>query len=208
MGREPSALRFADTCEFCSRIGRPVALPAQGDVARGVRNIRVPLPIPEGALDLYLLLDKDAPWRRLLSAACGRGVAGYFNNQTTYGRILFFFRRSSMCFCDARPRKRIVELKGAEAAAATVPPAFAPTAKGAYGRPHPHVVADSIDFDVCADAKEMDLRRSAAENAHRQAQAGVAQFLFILGEGAWSVIHSPWPVIGQEFSIAQNARRQ
>jgi hypothetical protein len=59
------------------------------------------------------------------------------------------------------------------------------------------VVADSIDFDVWAGSKETDLRPKAAENAHRQAQADVAKFLFILGEGAWSVIHSPWPVIRQ-----------
>jgi hypothetical protein len=36
-----------------------------------------------------------------------------------------------MCVCDVRAWKGIVELKGADAAAATVPPAVAPTAKGA-----------------------------------------------------------------------------
>ena len=41
-----------------------------------------------------------------------------------------------------------VALKGAEADAATVPPAVAPTAKGAYGRPDLRVEADSIDFHV------------------------------------------------------------
>jgi hypothetical protein len=59
------------------------------------------------------------------------------------------------------------------------------------------VVADSIDFDVRAGSEEMDLQRKAAENAHRQAQADVEEFLYILGEAAWSVIHSPWPVIRQ-----------
>ena len=86
--------------------------------------------------------------------------------------ILFFSRRNRLCVCDVRPWKGIVELKGAEVAAATV----APTAKGAYGRPDPRVEADSIDFDVWAGSKETDLRRKAAENAHRQAQAGVAKF--------------------------------
>jgi hypothetical protein len=37
-------------------------------------------------------------------------------------------------------------------------------------------------------SQETDLQRKAAENAHRQAQADVATFLFILGEGAWSVM--------------------
>jgi hypothetical protein len=31
---------------------------------------------------------------------------------------------------------------------------------------------------------------------------------FLLGEGAWSVSPSPWPVLRQEFSIPENARRQ
>jgi len=31
---------------------------------------------------------------------------------------------------------------------------------------------------------------------------------FLLGEGAWSVRPSPWPVLRQEFSIPENARRQ
>jgi hypothetical protein len=96
-----------------------------------------------------------------------------------------------MCVCDVRPPKGIVELKGADAAAATIPPAVAPTAKGAYGSPDPRVEACSIGFDVWAGSKETDLRRQAAENAHHQAQARVAKFLFILVEGAWSVIHSP-----------------
>jgi hypothetical protein len=91
---------------------------------------------------------------------------------------------------------------------ATVPPAVAPAAKGTYGRSHPHVVADSIDFDAWAGSKEMDIWRKAAENLHRQAQAGVEEFLVILGEGAWSVGHSPWPVIRQYLSIPGNARRQ
>jgi hypothetical protein len=47
---------------------------------------------------------------------------------------------------------------------------------GAYGRPHPHEVADSIDVDAWAGSKETDLRRKAAQNAHRQTQAGVAKF--------------------------------
>jgi hypothetical protein len=110
---------------------------------------------------------------------------------------LFIFLRSRMCFCDVRPWKGIVELKGAEAAAVTVPPAAAPAAKGAYGWPDPGVGADSIGFDVWAGSKKTDLRRQAAENAHRQAQAGVPKFLLIPGEGAWSVSHSPWPVIRQ-----------
>ena len=42
-----------------------------------------------------------------------------------------FCRRSRLCVYDVRPWKGIVELKGAEVAAATVPPAVAPTAKGA-----------------------------------------------------------------------------
>jgi hypothetical protein len=50
-------------------------------------------------------------------------------------------------------------------------------------------VANSIDFDVWAGSKEMGLRQKAAENAHRQAQTGVAKLVFILGAGAWSVIH-------------------
>jgi hypothetical protein len=52
--------------------GAAVALRAQGDGARGVLNAGVSLPIPEGAMDLCLLLDKDAPSWRLLSAAFGR----------------------------------------------------------------------------------------------------------------------------------------
>ena len=90
--------------------------------------------------------------------------------------IFLFFQRSRLCVCDVRPWKGIVELKGAEVAAATVPPAVAHSARGAYGRPDPRVEADSIDFDVWAGSKETDLRRKAAENAHRQAQAGVAEF--------------------------------
>src|SRR4051794_16337213 len=31
---------------------------------------------------------------------------------------------------------------------------------------------------------------------------------FLLGEGAWSVSPLPWPVLRQEFSIPENARRQ
>src|SRR4051794_3552819 len=99
--------------------------------------------------------------------------------------MLFFNRRSRLCACDVRPWKRILELKGAEVAAATVPPAVAPAAKGAYGRLHPGVEAESIDFDVWAGSKGTDHRRKAAENAHRQAQDDVEEFLFIRGEGAW-----------------------
>jgi hypothetical protein len=69
------------------------------------------------------------------------------------------------------------------------------------------VEADSIDFDVAAGSKETDLLGKAAESAHRQAQADVAELVFLRGEGAWSVSPSPWPVIRQEFSIPENARR-
>ena len=75
--------------------------------------------------------------------------------------ILFFCRRSRLCVCDVRPWKGIVERKGAEVAAATVPPAVAPLRKAAYGRPYPRAEADSIDFDVWAGSKEMDLWRKA-----------------------------------------------
>jgi hypothetical protein len=89
----------------------------------------------------------------------------------------------------------------------TVPPAAAPTAKGAYGSPDSCVEANPIDFEVRAGSKEKDLRRKAAENVHRQAQAGVAEFQFILGEGAWFVGPSPWPVIRQSFSIPVSRAR-
>src|SRR4051812_20665321 len=107
--------------------------------------------------------------------------------------ILFFCRRSRLCVCEVRPWKGIVELKGAEVAAATVPPAVVLAANGAYGGLPPHLEADSIDFDVWAGWKKTDLRRKAAENAHRQAQAGAAKFLLLFGEGACSVIHMQWP---------------
>ena len=58
-----------------------------------------------------------------------------------------------------------------------------------------------------AGSKETDLLGKAAESAHRQAQADVAELVFLLGEGAWSVSPSPWPVIRQEFSIPENSRR-
>ena len=121
--------------------------------------------------------------------------------------IFLFLHRSRLCVCDVRPWKAIVELKRAELAAATVPPAVAPTAKGAYGRPDPRVEADSIDFGFSAGSKETDLLGKAAESAHRQPQADVAALVFLLGEGAWSVSPSPWPVLRQEFSIPENARR-
>ena len=67
--------------------------------------------------------------------------------------IFLFFQRSRLCVSDVRPWKGSVELKGAELAAATVPPAVA-HARGAYGRPDPRVEADSIDFGVSAGSKE------------------------------------------------------
>ena len=57
--------------------------------------------------------------------------------------------------------------------------------------------ADSIDFGVAAGSMETDLLGKAAESAHRQAQADVAELVFFLGEGAWSVSLSPCPVIRQ-----------
>src|SRR4051812_11829649 len=100
------------------------------------------------------------------------GVARCLSKQTTYGQFYFFSGATECAFATFVHGKRgIVELKGAEVAAATVPPAVAPTAEGVYGRPDPRVEADSIGFDVWAGSKETDLRRKAAENAHRQAQA-------------------------------------
>ena len=76
--------------------------------------------------------------------------------------IFLFFQRSRLCVSDVRPWKGSVELKRAELAAATVAPAVARSARGAYGRPDPRVEADSIDFDVWAGWKETDLRRRRA----------------------------------------------
>ncbi len=36
----------------------------------------------------------------------------------------------------------------------------------------------------------------------------VERMIFLVSEGAWSVSHSPWPVIRQEFPIPENALRQ
>ena len=111
---------------FAPETGAAVALRAQGDGARGVRDGRVSWPIPEGAVDLYLLLDNDAPCWRLLSALFGR----VSTDVSASGRLMvifLFFQRNRLCVCDVRPWKGIVELKGAEVAAATVAPAVART---------------------------------------------------------------------------------
>jgi hypothetical protein len=54
---------------FAPEFGAAVALRPQGDGARGVLDVDVSLPIPEGAVDLYLLLDQYAPFGRLLIEA-------------------------------------------------------------------------------------------------------------------------------------------
>jgi hypothetical protein len=46
---------------FAPESGAAVALRAQGNEARCVLDGQVPLRITEGAVDLYVLLDKDAP---------------------------------------------------------------------------------------------------------------------------------------------------
>ena len=49
-----------------------------------------PDPSRRARLDLYLLLDKDAPCWRLLSAAIWPGVDGCLSKQTTYGQFYSF----------------------------------------------------------------------------------------------------------------------
>ena len=56
-----------------------------------MRDVPVPLPIVEGAVDLCLLLDKDAPCPGLLNRGLQRGVDGCLSKQTTYGHFYFFF---------------------------------------------------------------------------------------------------------------------
>ena len=134
-----------------------------------MRDGRVSWPIPDGAVDLSLLLHNDAPCGRHSSARFGR----LSRDVSASGRLMVIFlffppqsfvryyagkevgqafqpdrtgvRLESLtyvCFFLAgvivrRPWKGIGELKRAELAAVTVPPAVTRTARGAYGRPDP-----------------------------------------------------------------------
>ena len=60
--------------------------------------------------------------------------------------LLLLNPRSRLWVCDVRLSKGIVELKRAEVAAATIPPAVVPTAKGACRRPDLRVEVDAIDL--------------------------------------------------------------
>jgi len=76
------------------------------------------------------------------------GCRGMSQQAADLWSFFFFSQRNRLYVCDVRPCKGSVELKRAEVAAATVPPAVARSARGAYGRPDPRVEADSIDFGV------------------------------------------------------------
>ena len=95
------------------------------DGARGVGDGRVSWPIPDGAVDLSLLLHNDAPCGRHWSARFGR----LLTDASSSGRLMvifLFFQRSRLCISDVRPWKGSVELKRAELAAATFTLAVAP----------------------------------------------------------------------------------
>src|SRR4051794_12047621 len=70
-----------------SFIGAAVGLRAQGEGARGVGDGRVSWPIPDGAVDLSLLLHNDAPWGRHWSARFGR----VSKDASASGRLMVIF---------------------------------------------------------------------------------------------------------------------
>ena len=74
---------------FAPESGAAVALRAQGDGARGVLDVQVPLPIPEGAAHLYLLLDQYAPLLRAPDRGLKPGIDGCLNARATYDQFYF-----------------------------------------------------------------------------------------------------------------------
>ena len=95
-----------DLGELYSR-NAAVALRAQGDGARGVRDVRVSLPIPDGAVGLYLLLDNDAPCWRLLSAALA-GCRRMSQQADDLWPIFFFPAAADCAFATFVPGKGLL----------------------------------------------------------------------------------------------------
>ena len=81
------------------------------------------------------------------------GVAGCLSKQTTYGQFYSFAGAADCAFARFVLGKGIVELKGAEVAAATAPPTARPLPKAHTEGRTLVLEADSIGFDVWAGSQ-------------------------------------------------------